>query len=165
MSVTDTPVGLKAIRIDIIKQGLVATAVSRYPRSSMMTTLQKILYVDDDRIMLDLAHYVLEKNGVFKVEVSMTCEEALAKVATFMPDLILTDVYMPDLDGFSMLRKLRSQPWAEDIPAVLMTGDMNQRDPQSLRALGIIDVIHKPFEPGRLVEQLQAIWDKQLEVA
>jgi CheY-like chemotaxis protein len=126
-----------------------------------MNTLRKILYIDDDRIMLDLAKYVLEKEGLFKVELSSTRDDALTKAASFMPDLILTDVYMPDIDGFSMLKILRTYPWAEDIPAILMTGDMQPQDPQKLRLLGIIDVIHKPFEPGKLAEQVKSIWKRQ----
>lgn len=130
-----------------------------------MNTLRKILYIDDDRIMLDLVKYVLEKEGLFKVELSSTCEEALKKAAIFLPDLIITDVYMPDIDGFTMLRTLRSHPWAEDIPAILMTGDMRPQDSQNFLTLGIIDVIHKPFEPGKLADQLKTIWKKQLMAA
>lgn len=130
-----------------------------------MIELEKILYIDDDRIMLDIVRCVLEKDGSLRVDVSATCEEALQKVAVSTPDLILTDVFMPDMDGFAMLRKLREPPLNEDIPTILVTGDMRPRNPQSLRKLGIIDVIYKPFDTSTLAARLRSIWHKQLLAA
>ena len=75
-----------------------------------MTTLQRILCVEDEADIQAVARMALELVGGFQVQVCGSGEEALRQVQTFAPDLILLDVMMPGMDGPSTLKALRALP-------------------------------------------------------
>src|SRR5216684_1252496 len=85
-----------------------------------MTTRSKILIVDDEPFNVDYLEQELENLGYETVSAS-SGQEALAKVAVEAPDLILLDVMMPGLDGFTVCRLLKEQEETQLIPIVIMT--------------------------------------------
>jgi CheY-like chemotaxis protein len=115
---------------------------------------KRILYIEDEPDLQWLVTQILESAGGFEVRACGSGAEALLRLEEFVPDLILLDVMMPEMDGFGVLRALRAQPdWAA-IPVVFLTARSQECD-EYLRS-GVRGVIGKPFEPAQLVQQVRA---------
>lgn len=125
-----------------------------------MATLQRVLHVEDDPSIQEVARIALEIVGGFDVT---TCDDgyaALARVVEWQPDLILLDVMMPGIDGPTTLARLREAPASRDIPVIFMTARVQASEIEHYRAIGALDVIVKPFDPMALAGQLRDIWEK-----
>jgi CheY-like chemotaxis protein len=127
------------------------TTMSRPP-------LQRILYVEDEPDIQAVARVALEAVGGFELKICANGRQALAEAADFAPDLLLLDVMMPDMDGPTTLRELRTQAALATTPALFLTAKVQPHEVAALKRQGAIDVISKPFDPMTLSEQLQAIW-------
>ena len=120
----------------------------------------RVLIVEDEDDIREVARLALETVGGLRVEMCASGEEALQKASGFAPDLILLDVMMPGLDGPSTLQRLRQLPELEKTPVVFMTAKVMQTEVDEYRALGAVDVIPKPFDPMTLAGQLQQLWNQ-----
>lgn len=131
----------------------------------MSGPLKSILYVEDDLHVRTTVKLVLEVLGNFEVRDCSSGREALAAARDFVPDLIVLDVMMPDIDGIRTLEMLRRMPHLVDVPAVFVTGLTAERDILKYRQAGAIGVIPKPLLPLRLSGQLYALWEQHPEPA
>ncbi len=122
------------------------------------TELKKILYVEDEPDISQIAKLALETVGGFEVEIAVNGKEALQRVRQCRPDLILLDVMMPEMDGPTTLKQLQSMEEAADIPVVFMTAKVQVDEVSSYQALGAADVIAKPFDPMALSDRVRQIW-------
>ncbi len=115
----------------------------------------KVLLVDDSP---DVIHLLLETLAdEYIVTVAITGERALRlAVAEPPPDIVLLDVMLPDIDGFEVCRRLRSNPLTDSIPVVFITGGREIEDELKGLELGAIDFIHKPFNPMLLKVRLRS---------
>jgi two-component system OmpR family response regulator len=120
--------------------------------------LTRILYVDDEPDIREVARIALETVGGFTVEVCESGEAALRKAPEYRPDLILLDVMMPGLDGPATLRSLRAVDALAAVPVVFFTAKAQRAEIAELLALGAADVLGKPFDPMTLGDALRAIW-------
>jgi len=116
--------------------------------------MSKILLVDDESAITDNLAPFLQRTG-FSVEVAVDGQDALDKASRSAPDLIVSDVLMPRLDGREMLRRLRQAgDWT---PVILLT----QVGESSERAMaleeGADDYLNKPFDPHELVARIRAV--------
>ena len=123
--------------------------------------LKRILLVDDDADLLDVASLALGDLGGFTVQACSSASDALAQAPSFGPDLILLDVMMPGTDGVAMLQALRQIDTTTHTPVVFMTalaqrGDLAEYDEHA------VGVIPKPFDPSALPEMLEALWEDHL---
>ncbi len=121
-----------------------------------MESIKTILIVDDDphvRIVLDGMLYGQNFNLVH----ASNGMEALAKATETIPDLILLDVVMPDMDGFEVCQRLRADPILAEVPVLMLTG-LDNRDArlQGIKA-GADDFIAKPFDSIELQARIQTI--------
>ena len=123
---------------------------------------KRILYIEDETDLQWLVKHILESVGDFEVMVCGSGAEGLRSMEDFAPDLVLLDVMMPEMDGFSVLRALRARPESVAVPVVFLTARTQEGD--EYLALGANGVIAKPFEPSRLVEQVRA-YTGELEAA
>lgn len=115
---------------------------------------KRVLYIEDETDLQWLVKHILESDGGFEVRVCSSGAEALHCVAEVAPDLILLDVMMPGMDGFSILRELRARPESAELPVIFLTARPQESD-EYLRS-GALGVINKPFEPRGLIAQLRA---------
>jgi putative two-component system response regulator len=107
-----------------------------------------ILVVDDIAENIAIAANVLK--DTYKVQTAINGERALDLVigAQRKPDLILLDVQMPDMDGFEVCRRLKSNAKSRDIPVIFLTSLSDHLDEAHGFTVGAVDYIHKPFSPA-----------------
>lgn len=113
----------------------------------------EVLVVDDSSMMLSLAKRILESK--YKVSLAQSGEECLIAAKLHSPKLILLDVTMKGMDGFNVLRLLKSNESTSSIPVILMTSD--EHTETEIRGLheGAVDFITKPFNPEILLQRVQ----------
>jgi len=114
---------------------------------------KKILAVDDEERMLRFIRLNLEHDG-FQVIEAIKGHEALEKMRTGMPDLILLDVMLPDLDGFEVLKMIRE---ISTVPVIMLTAKGEEDDRVKGLELGADDYVTKPFSPRELVSRVKAV--------
>lgn len=129
-----------------------------------MTTLQRILYVEDDNDIQVIAQFALEELGGYTVAACPSGREALARAGAFAPQLLLLDVMMPEMDGPTTLAELRKLPGLAEVPAVFMTAKVQKQEVEDYKALGVLDVIAKPFDPMQLPTQIATLWLRYSDV-
>ena len=118
------------------------------------------LVVDDAPDIRLLADLVLSMAG-FTVTAAASGREALAILAAGeLPDIILLDVQMPDVDGWETLSRVRSDPRTRHLPVVLCTVKGLPEDALKGWTLGCDGYLGKPFDIGGLVQELQAVLDR-----
>ncbi len=126
-----------------------------------MSTLQRILYVEDEHDIQAVAKLALELVGGFTVKICSSGEQALREVVAFAPDMIVLDVMMPGMDGPGTFKALRALPALAEVPVVFMTAKVQAAEVAHFKSLGARDVIPKPFDPMALASQLCAIWERR----
>lgn len=110
------------------------------------TNHKQVLIVEDEAFLLrTLTKHLEELN--YQIETAMNGQEALTKIAESMPDLILTDLVMPKMDGFDFLERLKSNPEYKRIPVVVITNLAASSDEQRCRELGIEGYFTKSDTP------------------
>lgn len=124
-----------------------------------MSTFKRVLYIEDDPDIREVATVALELMGGLELCVCSSGAAALAEGPAFAPDLILLDVMMPGMDGPTTLARLRESPVLAETPVVFMTAKVQPLEVAALRAMGALDVIAKPFDPMQLASRLTDIFD------
>lgn len=125
-----------------------------------MTTLSKILHVDDDLDILAVSKMVLEDLGGFVLEQCSSGADALKAVTQFKPEIILLDAMMPEMSGLETLQELKKLPEAADIPVVFVTAKAQPSEIAEFTNAGAVSTITKPFDPVALPEEIRDIWAK-----
>jgi two-component system phosphate regulon response regulator PhoB len=116
----------------------------------------KILVVDDDPDIRRLVQYNLEKEGYQAITAS-DGEQALRLVASEMPQLVILDLMLPDMDGLEFCRKMKQDEPTSGIPIIMLTAKGEEVDRVVGFELGAEDYITKPFSPRELVLRVKAI--------
>ncbi|MEJ2564301.1 MAG: response regulator transcription factor, partial [Anaerolineales bacterium] len=114
---------------------------------------RRILVVDDEPRMIQVIRMNLEHDG-FEVFEAPSGTKALEKLRDQIPDLIILDVMMPDLDGFETLRLIRE---ISTVPVIMLTAKGEEDDRVRGLELGADDYITKPFSPRELVSRVRAV--------
>lgn len=113
-----------------------------------MNTHKTILVVEDDADQRELIKLHLLNAG-YMVRGAANGLEAAASCLQITPDLVISDVHMPRMSGFDMIRILKSEPAMKDIPVIFLTVDEGARTEGE--DLGAIEYLHKPFKPAALL--------------
>jgi DNA-binding response OmpR family regulator len=114
---------------------------------------RKILVVDDEERMVRFIRLNLEHDG-FQVFEAYNGTQAINRVRTNLPDLILLDVMMPDIDGFEVLKVIREM---SAVPVIMLTAKGEEDDRVRGLELGADDYVTKPFSPRELVSRVRAV--------
>ena len=115
--------------------------------------MPKILVVDDEVHIIELVRLYLEREG-YEVDETSNGTDAVLKQRTGNPDLILLDLMLPDIDGYEVCRRIRTQ---SDTPILMLTARKEDIDKIVGLELGADDYLTKPFNPRELVARVRAI--------
>ncbi|MEY2652620.1 MAG: hypothetical protein RLZZ321_1713 [Bacteroidota bacterium] len=114
----------------------------------------KILIVDDDPNILLSLDYLMRKNG-FHVFVARNGAEALELIETEVPELVLLDIMMPDVDGYEICKEVQSKEWSKHIKIIFLSAKSKEADIQKGIELGAVAYITKPFSSKQLLAEVQ----------
>ncbi|NJK74709.1 MAG: response regulator [Microcoleus sp. SU_5_6] len=123
--------------------------------SKLKTQNSKLLLVDDNADMRDYVRRLLSAGG-YEVETAADGIAALEVVQQRLPDLVLSDVMMPRLDGFGLLQELRTNPSTRDIPIILLSARAGEEARIEGLAAGADDYLIKPFSARELLARVEA---------
>jgi DNA-binding response OmpR family regulator len=119
-----------------------------------MVEAKKILVVDDDKVFLRLVEYDLTKNG-FNVITAPDGEMGILLAKTQIPDLILLDINMPDIEGGDVVTILEADPKTQDIPIIFVTALLTkQEEERRQNMMGRHSFFSKPYRLERLLEEI-----------
>ena len=117
---------------------------------------EKILIIDDDLDTLRLVGLMLQKQG-YEIIAASNGEQGLLKADEDVPDLILLDVMMPDMDGYEVSRRLRANPKTEGVPILMFTAKSQLDDKVTGFEAGVDDYLTKPTHPAELHAHVKAL--------
>jgi two-component system phosphate regulon response regulator PhoB len=120
---------------------------------------RKILIVDDEPDAIELVAYNLKQAG-FNVVTAKDGAEALEKVKSASPDLIVLDVMLPEMDGFALCRVFKGAPITAGIPIIMLTAKAAEIDRVLGLELGADDYLTKPFSPRELVLRIKKLLER-----
>jgi two-component system alkaline phosphatase synthesis response regulator PhoP len=117
--------------------------------------MSKILVVYDEKNILELVRFNLEREG-HQVLTSLDGATALKLAHNEIPDIIILDVMLPEMDGLEVCRELRYDPVTKDIPILMLSAKTDELDRVLGLEMGADDYITKPFSPRELVARINA---------
>ena len=115
-----------------------------------------VLVADDDAWILRMVVTVLEKRG-YSVETAVDGEDAMARAQVRPPDLLITDVMMPRMDGWTLVKALRTRPDTAFLPVIFLTALSSDDDRIRGFRLGADDYMAKPFRVEEVLARLRAL--------
>jgi excisionase family DNA binding protein len=124
------------------------------PPDSLESGKRKILVVDDDPEIVELFVDVLERDGRFEVRTAATGYDAGIATQEFLPDLIILDYMLPDVNGNVVCQTIRKNPNFEHIKIIIVSGVVNQEEINDLLKAGADDFVKKPFNIEKLIERV-----------
>ncbi|MDR1677704.1 MAG: response regulator [Deltaproteobacteria bacterium] len=114
----------------------------------------RILIVDDDELIHKLLGAILQKAG-FECLDALSGREGLDIAKQEKPELIILDIMMPEMDGFEVMRALKSNPITSSVPVIFLSGKFHNREKAMARELGAADFMEKPFERSELLARVK----------
>ncbi len=117
---------------------------------------ERILAVDDEEDILELVRFNLAREG-YQVMCASSGNECLNTTQRELPDLLVLDLMLPDIDGLEITKIIKNDPRTKDIPIVMLTAKGEESDIVTGLELGADDYIPKPFSPRILVARIKAV--------
>jgi two-component system, chemotaxis family, chemotaxis protein CheY len=117
---------------------------------------KRILIVDDSKTLRDVVSFLLKEAG-FEVAVAEDGVEALALLGNTHVDTIITDVNMPNMDGITLLKKLRALPEFKFTPILILTTENGESKQQEGKRAGATGWIVKPFVPEKFIKVVHKV--------
>ena len=134
-------------------------AVASFYTKNAMTDPASILIVDDEPNILLSLQFVMKKAG-YAVRTASNGEEALAEIARAKPSVVLLDVMMPKLDGFTVCERIRATSSWQDVRIIMLTARGRDAEREKGLALGADDYITKPFSTRDATDRVAAVLAK-----
>ena len=126
--------------------------------------MTKILVVDDEPDTLELVEFNLTKAG-FEIDTARDGAEALRKSRAFLPDLVLLDLMLPEIDGLEVFKLLRRDQHTAGIPVIMVTAKAAEIDRVLGLELGADDYVTKPFSPRELILRVKNLLERRRPAA
>ena len=118
----------------------------------------KIIMIDDEKDICELTKLILEKTGKFEVMFSTEARKGIELAKTILPDLILIDIVLPDMNGAEIMEHLSNDPATKHIPKAFLTALVQDGDAQNSSGLiGEYCFIPKTITPKGLIAKIEAI--------
>ena len=115
---------------------------------------EKILVVDDDDTLIAIVDSILQKNG-FDTALAKSAKDAFSLIDKEIPDLILLDIRMLEMDGYEALLQLKSDDRTKDIPVIMLTSENDIGSVSKCLEAGAHDYIVKPFDHQNLIIRIR----------
>lgn len=112
---------------------------------------KKILVADDEKHIVQIVQFNLEKKGGYEVITASDGEMALEMIKAEKPDLIISDIMMPKMTGFELFESLREDEEIRDIPFIILTAKGQDSYFEEGQEKGILHILTKPFSPKALL--------------
>ena len=120
-----------------------------------MAGSKTVLHIEDNFDNRLLVRRLLQADG-FEVMEAENAHQAMEALKAIIPDLILMDINMPDIDGYTLTLQIKSTPALQNIPVVAITANVMRGDREKVFKAGCDGYIEKPIDVDRFVEQLSA---------
>jgi len=128
----------------------------------MDNAMKKILIVDDNEVHLVIAENILK--GKYEVTTAKSGKEALALLSKgYMPNAILLDVLMPEMDGWETYNKIKGISLLRSVPIAFLTSLDGVREKLYASRIGAADLISKPYEAPELLSRIEKMMEKKAE--
>lgn len=118
---------------------------------------KRILIVEDEESLLKLESILLSSKG-YKVTAVSHGAAALEEIARALPDLVILDLMLPDLDGFEVCRRIKCDPRSSRVPVIMLTARKNSLDMEKGAQVGAAVYITKPFRSAQLIGAIERIF-------
>ncbi len=118
--------------------------------------MKKILIVEDDQHIRKLLNILIRKEDI-EIDEAVEGNEALTKLDSSSYDLVILDIMMPNVDGFSILKHLREKEATQTLPVIIVTAKTEDKDLMKGYSMGANYYITKPFEPQDLIHSIELI--------
>lgn len=116
-----------------------------------------VLIVDDEEDVREIAKLGLEMATDWTILTVSSGQEAVAVAAQRVPDIILLDMMMPDMDGRATLRALKANLLTQGIPVIMVTAKAQASNQMDFQDLEVVSVLAKPFRPLKLADEIRTI--------
>jgi excisionase family DNA binding protein len=131
------------------------------PTDALESGKRRVLVVDDDIDLVELVTHLLENDGRFEVRVATSGFDAGMMVKEYLPDLIVLDVMLPDINGEELCHRVRADNTLGDVRILCISGMIEEDKIQDLRFAGANDFLHKPFEIEELIDRMCSLMETE----
>lgn len=118
-----------------------------------------LLLVDDEADIREVGRLSLQISGGWEVLLAGSGQECIEVAKEHLPDAIILDVMMPDMDGIATLEALRSEPATAHIPVLFLTAKVQAADQARFLQLGVAGILAKPFRPNSFAADVRRLLD------
>jgi len=118
-------------------------------------SIQKILLVEDDAPLLDVMRYLLEAEG-YEMCTAVNGKQALDLFVASRPSLVVSDIMMPEMNGYELIEAMRMMPDGITVPFLFLSARTERSDVDRARSLGVDDYLFKPFEAPELINAVRS---------
>jgi len=141
------------VRLPLLREEVIPQISAPAPESKINLAGIRVLAVDDDLDTCELCTVLFTQYGA-EVKTARTAHEALAVLERFQPHLLISDIGMPDTDGFTLLNWIRALPPDQggQVPAIALTAYAREEDHRRALAHGFQSHIAKPFDPNQIIQ-------------
>jgi len=133
------------------------TSFNVYLPTLLKRQAAKILVVDDDDAIRQILIEALTMDRQYLVEEASNGIEASIKLGTYRPDLLILDIFMPEMDGLEVCRNIRSEPELSDLKVIITTGHPDHPKLDEVVKLGFTNILSKPFDLINFVKDIEMI--------
>jgi two-component system, OmpR family, response regulator VicR len=125
------------------------------------TIVKNILCIEDEPEMIDLIRLILGRRG-YEIHGAPGGVEGIRMVRELLPDLVLLDLMMPDMDGWEVYQQMKADPATRDISVIVVTAKAQNIDKVlGLHIAKVDDYIAKPFSPQELMDSVEKVFSKK----
>ena len=118
--------------------------------------MKKVLIVDDDRVICELLVHFLKGYG-YNVSSAHDGYEGLDKIKKILPDIVVMDVNMPNMNGWQLLEIVRSAPSTAYIPVIMCTEESRFKDIEKADSFGASAYVVKPITPEKVLDKIKSV--------
>ncbi len=144
------------LQVEIQAEGTVVSIVPDLPEDEPVTVGRRILTIDDSKTIRDMLKLTLAQAG-FTVLQAVDGQDGLEVLRKEEVDVVITDINMPKLDGYGVIRQIREDPTYDDTPILVLSTESDQENKNVARDAGATGWIVKPFVPDQLVDVIRKV--------